>query len=1130
MDCPSCGHLNREGARFCAECAAPLTASVTCRSCGAANSSAAKHCDSCGQTLAVAEPAPPIGDAPTVSDLRAHPPEHLAEKIRAGRAALEGERKQVTVMFVDIVGSMDLAEVLDPERWRGALDRFFVIACEAVHGVEGTIHQFTGDGVMALFGAPLAHEDHARRGCLAALSLHSALAPLAQELAAEKVEFAIRAGLSSGEVIVGEIGDEGRMDYAAIGHKVGLAQRMESLAAAGSTALSAATAALVAGEFDLRDLGEFEVKGASVPQRVFELVGKARSRDRVEAARARGGLSPLVGRAREQAALGAALGRAIEGDGQVVALVGEPGVGKSRLAYEFTERCAAQGITVQRTYAHSHAREVPLLPMLELFRAALGVGEDDDAVTARARITERFAALDSSFEEDLPLAFDFLGVPDPERPAPKIDPEARQRQLLSLVRRFVQARSRIETAVTLIEDLQWLDEASAVFLAEFVRVSAGTRTLLLMTYRREYAAEVLRGSHCEQLALRPLDRRAVAELLGNLLGDDRSLDGLSDLIAQRAVGNPFFCEELVAALAESGNLVGERGAYRLGATLQEIVLPASVQATLAARIDRLAEREKQLLQSAAVIGYELPEALLEAVAGLSDEELDGALRSLVQAELLSDGAGEGGVEYVFKHPLTQEVAYRSQLSERRRRVHREVALAIQELYPEKLDERAALVAQHSEAAGETLEAARWHARAATWSGTNDPTQALRHWRKVPELADALPTSKEATGLGLTARISLMTYGWRLGISHEETEALFNEAERMASEAGDVRSRAILLFTYGAARAHCDGELRESAGLTRQAIALAEESGDPALYVGVANPYHLYSIGAYREAVAICDRAIELADGDPTMGAGMFFGCPYAMHHVEKGWYLAELGELEQARRMLENGTKIAHAQGDMEVFGFSHYFSTWRAYFAGEPESALTHARRSLEIAERIGSPFSRAHEWLVLGLAERMQGHWRNAIAAVERSRAIARESRTTVERNALRLTLLGESYLGLGDPARARALVDEGLEVARTQGHVPDQMHASLALARVLPSSVGTAARAEIEAALARTLALAAETGAKAYEPLVHVELAELARQSGDEEGRERELREAHRQFTEIGASGHAARLAPALAIPAS
>jgi adenylate cyclase len=537
-----------------------------------------------------------------------------------------------------------------------------------------------------------------------------------------------------------------------------------------------------------------------------------------------------------------------------------------------------------------------------------------------------------------------------------------------------------------------------------------------------------------------------------------------------------------------------------------------VEAVLSARIDRLGQREKALLQSAAVIGKEFSEAVLARVAEPNRSELEDALRELVAAEFVYEQELYPEAVYAFKHPLTQEVAYGSQLGDRRAAAHAAVARAITDQYPERLDERAALLAQHWEAAGETLEAARWNARAAAWAGYNDPAHALGQWRRVRELADALPESQETVALGLAARISSLQYGWRLGISPEEAHALFSEAERIAAQAGDARSRVLLLTSYGANRWVGGGDLREWARLVRQAFALAEESGDPALYVADAPAALALSLtGAHREAMAICDRALELADGDPTVGAGLVFGCPYAVCHVTKGSVLAQLGELEEARRLLEQGRKLAREQGDTEVLGMSYGISAGLAVFQGEPEAALGHARQALEIAERIGSSYSREQAWISLGRAEALRGQWRRAVDALERSAAIARESRSLAF-DALRLALLGESYLGLGDRERARSLVTKGVETARAQGNA------------------GAAARAQIEAALARALQLVREAGTKAYEPLVHVELAELARQSGQEEEHQRELHEAHRLFSEIGAGAHAERLAGELATAAS
>jgi class 3 adenylate cyclase/tetratricopeptide (TPR) repeat protein len=1050
-------------------------------------------------------------------------PEHLASKIRGGRGALEGERKRVTVLFADMVNSMELAERSDPEQWRRIVGRFFSILCDGVHRFEGTVDKFTGDGVMALFGAPVAHEDHARRACSAALFLKGELAAYATDLHRQGLSFSVRIGLNSGVVVVGAIGEDLAMEYTAVGHTVGLAQRIEQLAAGDSIYVSEHTAALVEGYLALVDLGQFSVKGSSRPVRVFELTGVGAARGALDVSRARG-FSRFVGRDDEVHTLQGALDEAGVGHGHVIGIVGEAGVGKSRLCHEFAERQRMKGMPVYHAAGQAHLKSVPLLPVLQLLRAYFGIGEHTGDETAREQIAERLRLLDDSLADDLPLISDFLAVPDPERLPPRMDPEARQRQLLRAIKRLSRAESAREPGVTVIEDLQWLDPASEVFLANQVDAVHGTRSLTIVNFRPEYHAPWMSRSYYRQIALAPLDAEAVHQLLADLLGgdDDSSLDGLADLVRERTRGNPFFIEELVRGLVEAGTLEGEGGAYRLAAPLADAALPPSVEAVLAARIDRLDPRDKAVLQAAAVIGKEFPAPVLERVVDLEPAELDGALRSLVGGEFVYEQELYGETLYAFKHPLTQEVAYGSQLGEHRAPVHAACARAIPDRYPERLDELAALVAQHWEGASETLEAARWHARAAAWSGTNDPAPALRHWHKVRELADALPESTETVALGLTARIFSLQFGWRLGISEREAEALFIEAKRIASEAGDVRSQAMLLAIYGSVRGLSHGDVQGFATLVRRAFALAEESGDPALALTIApTAYALYCTGQHREGVTICDRAIELADGDPGVGAGIAFGCPYALCHGLKGFLLAELGEYEQARRLLEQGRTIAREQSDFEGLGFSHIWSAWAAGFAGEPEAALGHARQALEIAERIGDPFSRVLSWFCLGYAERIQGEWRRAIEAFEQSVAIANASRTGIERDAVRLALAGESYLGLGDAEQARALVDDGLKTARARRHPTDETYASLALARVLIGSAGPAAGAQIEASLLRARELARVTRAKVFEPLIHVEFAELARQSGHQERRERELRAAHRLFKEIGATGQLKQL---------
>src|SRR6202158_5928458 len=450
MKCPKCQTENLADSAFCEECSAPLEAA--CPTCGASNRLTAKFCRKCRASLqGAASPEPP---APSPAS---YTPKHLADKILTSRAALEGERKQVTVLFADVKGAMELASQVDPEEWHQILDRFFAILTDGVHRFEGFVNQYTGDGIMALFGAPIAHEDHARRACYAALHLLDGLRAYANELRLRQgLNFSVRMGINSGEVIVGKIGDDLRMDYTAQGHTVGLAARMEQIAEPGKVYLTAHTAALIDGYFALADLGEMEIKGVQGAMHVYELQGLGLMRTRLDVSRSRG-FSRFVGRGDEMHVLESALARAREGNAQVIGIVGDAGLGKSRLCFEFLERCRARGLMTYETTGVAHGKAIPFLPVLRLFRAFYGVTEQDSDATARERIAGRLLLLDERLRESLPLNFEFMGVPDPENPAPKMDPEARQRQMFDIVRRVVQARGQKETTGKLLEDLPWFD-------------------------------------------------------------------------------------------------------------------------------------------------------------------------------------------------------------------------------------------------------------------------------------------------------------------------------------------------------------------------------------------------------------------------------------------------------------------------------------------------------------------------------------------------------------------------------------------------------------------------------------------------------------------------------------------------
>jgi class 3 adenylate cyclase/tetratricopeptide (TPR) repeat protein len=1128
MDCPSCGHSNPPDARFCGGCGTPLTGSVSCPSCGAANPAGQRFCTACGSALpSAAEAGSAPADPGERPDPRSYTPDHLAEKIRGSRDTLEGERKQVTVLFADVMRSMELAERSDPEEWRRIMDRFFAILCDGVHRFEGTVDKFTGDGGMALFGAPIAHEDHARRACLAALHLQDELAAYAADLRrSQGINLSVRIGINSGEVVVGTIGDDLRLEYTAIGHTVGLAQRMESLAEPGKAYLTQHTADLVAGFLRLEDLGEFDVKGARDPLHVHALVGVGSARGRLDLARARG-FSRFVGRAEEMATLEAAMDRAVAGEGQAIGIVGEAGVGKSRLCHEFAERVRSRGIAIYEAQGQAHAKSIPFLPVLQVLRSYFGIEERDSDQEAREKVAGRLLLLDESFGEDLTLLFDFLAVPDPERPAPKMDPEARQGRLLELIRRLAAANSRREPGVLLFEDLHWLDPGSELFLATQIDAIPGIRNLTVLNFRPEYSAEWMRRSYYRQLPLAPLGPEEIDELLRDLLGTDPSLDGLPGLIRERTAGNPFFIEEVVREFVEAGNLEGSKGAYRLVRPVEGPSVPATVQAILAARIDRLDEREKSVLQAASVVGKEFTEPVLATVVELDKSELEAALAQLLAAEFVFEQSLYPELEYSFKHPLTREVAYRSQLSQRRARTHARVGSAIEEIHAGSLDERAALLAYHWEEAGEHLAAARWHTRAAEWAGYTAPAEALRHWRRVRELTMELPEDPETTGLAAGTRTMILQFAWRLGLPDEEVAAVFEEGKAAAERSGDDATLSVLLAVYGTVRG-LRGQVDEYVELTGESVRLADRVDQPAILVPMLVPaaYARFTKGDIQEALSHTERVLELTEHDRLLGAGVGVGNPYAWAVMFRANMLAILGRMEEARAEIERGIEMARAYDDTESRGWAHMNAVNIARLTGETEAAIAHGQQTVEIAERLGDAFSRAAAPTFLAMAHVINGEHSEAIPYLERSDEIIRDRHTALEFHPWTLAFLGQALAAVGECERAHQAAEESLALADERQALGSKCSAHFALAKVLMACEGATAEAEIEAQLREAIALAERLEARGEELQGRMELAELARLRGDESGRRRALEEAGKLAEQVGATGHARHLAEELA----
>jgi class 3 adenylate cyclase/tetratricopeptide (TPR) repeat protein len=1028
--CGNCGAPNPSDSRFCGSCGMSLERPQQCPGCGAENPAGQRFCNSCGQALA--GPQAQASEAP----------------VEAEATQLEGERKQVTVLFADVNGSMDMAELVDPEEWREIMQRFFSLLSEGVRRFEGTVDKFTGDGIMALFGAPIAHEDHAPRACFAALHIGELVSEYAGELRRAKgLNFSVRIGINSGEVVAGSIGEEGEPEYTAVGHTVGLAQRMETLAEPGKAYLTEHAAKLAHGYLELQDLGEFDVKGASRPIQVFELIGAGSARSRLDLSRERG-LSRFVGRAEEMKVLEDALARAEQGRGGVIGIVAEPGVGKSRVCHEFTGRCRARGIEVYEAQAQAHGEAIPFLPVLQMLRGYFGIEDRDSDRVAREKIAGRLLLLDSEFADDLSLVFDFLGVPDPERPAPQVSAEARDRLLRGVIRRLYRAPGRRDVVVSVIEDLHWMDAGSEGLLAETISAVEGTQTLAVVNFRPEYEADWTDSPVYRRISLVPLGLESTRELLEDLAGNDPSLDGLAELTHERTGGNPFFIEEVVRELVEAGYLEGDRGSYRLTKPVDDTRVPPTVQAILAARIDRLATA-KALLQAAAVIGKEVPEPALRLVAGVDDDAIEEGLKELIGAGFLYEAEIYPERVLAFSHPLTQEVAYGSQLGEQRAAAHAATAGATIELNPDRHDELAALIAQHLEQGGETLEAARWSARAAHWAGYAHPRDALRLWAKVSELAGELPEDEETLSLGAFSRLLQLDYAWRLGMEKERVDSLVEEAREIATRSGDMRSLALLRM-LGSARPGMVVHTSEWTAACAEAIALADESGDDALRMAIrtVSAYAFLVAGEFDRAEELIDDALELADGDHSAGAGIVVGCPFAWGLMAKAVIQRDRGELDAGEELFASALRIAGEQGDPETEGWARGSLAWLMTLRGDLDAALALAQRNYELTERLGDVFSRQWALTYLGLVHLERGDAESALGYVERGDRLYREAMGNGgEAEALRGALIAEALLELGRVPEALKRAEQAAAVARER-----------ALLWSLPRALRVLARARI------------------------------------------------------------------------
>jgi class 3 adenylate cyclase/predicted ATPase len=1039
MRCPQCQHENRESAKFCKACGTKLE--LVCPTCDTRNELGATFCDNCGARLSAQFPVSQSSNArPQTLDARpiSYTPPHLAERIRAEQAAIEargaaeGERKTITALFAYIKDSTALIEDLDPEEARHIIDPALALMMDAVHRYEGHVTQSLGDGIFALFGAPIAHEDHPQRALYAALLMQADSKRHAERLRRERgINLQLRVGVNTGEVVVRSIRkDDLHTDYVPIGHSTNLAARMESLAAGGTIVVSEHTYKLTEGYFQFTPLGAAQVKGVSEPLNIYEVLGIGPLRTKLQVA-AKRGFVRFVGRQDEMEQMKRALALAKEGHGQIVAVMGEPGVGKSRLVHEF-KLSSQGGCLVLETFSVSHGKAYLYLPLIELLKNYFHITLQDEERGVREKVTGKVLTLDRSLEDTLPYLFALLSVADPASSMQQLDPysmqqmdpQIRRRRTFEAIKRLLVRESLNQPLLVIFEDLHWLDNETQAFLSFLSESVATARMLLVVNYRPEYRHDWGNRTYYTQLRLDPLGKEEAQELLTALLGESTALSPLKQFILEKTEGNPFFMEEIVQALREQGVLsMGATGRAHLSAALH---LPPTVQGVLAARIDRLPAVEKDLLQTMAVIGKEFPVSLLKHVVDRPEEELQLLLSHLQTAEFIYEQPAFPEVEYTFKHALTQEVSYNSLLIERRRGLHERAAQAIEAVFHYRLEDYYNELAYHYSRSGNTHKAIEYLQLAGQQAVQRSANaQAVSHLTSALALLTALPDSPQRAQQELTLQVALgVALGAMTGYSSREMETVYTRARELCRQVGDTPQLFPVLwglYIVYLVRA----ELQTARELAEQFLSLAQSVQDAELLL-----WAHYALGATLTWLGEFTRGLEHVRQSSALYDPQHHRSHTLLYGQDPGvaclgftaWGLWFLGypdqALQKSREALSLARELAHPSTSVYALDWAAMFHQFR----GEQQTAQERAEAAITVSTEQGLPLWLAWGAVVRGWALAERGQAEEGVTQIRQSLA-ALQTMGGELAGPYRLALLAEVYGKGGQTAEGLAVLAEAL-----------------------------------------------------------------------------------------------------------
>jgi class 3 adenylate cyclase/predicted ATPase len=1094
MRCSKCGSDNRTGRKFCASCGAPLV--VTCFKCGAVNQPEERFCGDCGAGLAEPAAAWAAQVTPIGPGLESTVPR-------------EGERKTVTALFADIKGSTELMRDLDPEEARAVIDPVLQLMMDAVHRYDGHVVQSAGDGIFALFGAPVAHEDHPQRAVHAAIAIRDALRRRGEGRPGRPgVE--VRIGINTGEVVLRLVHTGGHTEYAPVGHAANLAARMQSAAPAGGIVISEDTQRLVEGYFELRELGPTEVKGLEEPINVYEVIGTGPLHGHFDLA-VRRGLTKFVGRERELQQLARALELARGGHGQIVAVVAEAGTGKSRLFYEFKATLPAD-CKVLEAYSVSHGKASAWLPVLELLRGYFGIQLQDDPATRREKVRAALTALDPALPDTESYLFALLAIAESPEPLAQMDPQIKRKRTMEVLKRIALRESLKQPVVIIFEDLHWIDDQTQALLDLLADGIANSRVLMLMNYRPEYRHEWGNKSYYTQLRLDPLGRESTEEVLAALLGNAVELAPLKRLVAEKTGGNPFFIEEMVQAMYDQGAIL-RNGEVKGARPLAQLRLPPTVQGILASRIDRLGVEEKELLQTMAVMGRESSVALIRKIASYGDGELEQMLSALQAGEFIYEQPAFPDAEYAFKHALTQKVAYASILIERRKLLHESAGDAIESLYAGRLEECCEVLAHHYSCSANTWKAVRYlHLAGQQAMRRSAHSQGIDQFHSSLELLQTLPISSEHIEQEIVLQIDMgIALGQAKGYSSLEAGEAFVRARELCQQFADTPRIVDVLWglwyfyfaraEHQAARDIAEQCMAVARRLQKQALLVQASSilGGSQLLIGdlTASGESLeYTIRRYDSQL---HGRLALRYGqDPKVSAL----CPMALVY----WHL---GYPDQAMESVHQGLNLARALSDRYCQTFAHGFVGWIHLYRGEARLAEESAEAAISLSIEHGFPLWLGWGKITKGRALAELGKPDDGIDLIYQGLGVLQSSESELQLTFF-LALLAQTQQELGLTQQRLATLHNALKKVGKTGERYYEPELYRLRGELLLKS-GDAHAAEVRTCYERALELAREQNAKSWELRATISLARLLDTQGRRDEALTMLSEIYNWFTE-------------------